>query len=202
MVIFWSLMIGPHMLRQDFRNDLAVADVLKSFPMRGWQVVLGELLAPAAILTGLQWLLIVLAAGFFTRISQGENVPLRWRVLVGLGAAMIFPVVNLILLVIPNASVLVFPGWFQTGRDGPQGIEATGQRLIFFFGQVVVFLAALIPAGLAFAAVCYPLWHFGQHVVAIPAASLVAALVLGMEAALAVFLLGRIFERFDLSAEA
>jgi hypothetical protein len=46
-VAFWSLLIGPQVLRHDFRNDLQVADILKALPMRGWQVVLGELLAPA-----------------------------------------------------------------------------------------------------------------------------------------------------------
>ena len=42
----WSLLLGPQFVRQDFRQDLAVADLLKMYPMRGWQVALGELLAP------------------------------------------------------------------------------------------------------------------------------------------------------------
>ena len=44
-------MIGPQLLRQDFRQDLPLADLLKTYPLRGWQLALGELLAPAAILT-------------------------------------------------------------------------------------------------------------------------------------------------------
>src|SRR5438477_47398 len=58
----YSLFLGPAILRQDLRQDLANADILKMYPLRGWQVVLGELLAPAAILTGVQWCLLLLAA--------------------------------------------------------------------------------------------------------------------------------------------
>ncbi|PYK98040.1 MAG: hypothetical protein DME19_14095, partial [Verrucomicrobia bacterium] len=43
----YSLLLGPAILRQDLRQDLVNADVLKMYPLRGWQVVLGELLAPA-----------------------------------------------------------------------------------------------------------------------------------------------------------
>ena len=39
---------------------------------------------------------------------------------------MLLPALNLISLLIPNAAVLLFPAWFQPGKDSPQGIEATG----------------------------------------------------------------------------
>jgi len=56
----WSMMMGPQILQQDFRQDLPLADVLKTYPVRGWQMVLGELLAPVAVLTGGQWLLLLM----------------------------------------------------------------------------------------------------------------------------------------------
>ena len=202
MVGFWSVLIGPQLLRQDFRQDLAVADILKSFPMRGWQVVLGELLAPAAILTAFQWLLVIVSAGFVTSLPGEPNIPFSWRAAVGFGAASILPMLNLICLVIPNASVLLFPGWFQLGRDGPQGIEATGQRLILMLGQVLVFLAALVPAAAGFAFVYLAISYLGQRLIAIPIASLSACLILGIEVAISVLALGHVFERFDLSTEA
>src|SRR2546422_11337911 len=40
MLVIWSLLLGPQFLRQDLRQDLFVADVLKSYPMHGWQIVL------------------------------------------------------------------------------------------------------------------------------------------------------------------
>jgi ABC-2 type transport system permease protein len=201
MVVFWSLLIGPQVLRHDFRNDLAVADILKSFPMRGWQIVLGELLGPTAILTGIQWLLITTAALLVTEAPHGNVILPGLRVALAIGAAMIVPMLNLVSLIVPNASVLLFPGWFQSGREGPHGVEATGQRLIFMLGQILAFVAALIPAALAFAAIFFPLSYFGQQFIGITLASAASALMLGIESALAIFLLGRIFENFDLSAE-
>jgi len=202
MVMFWSFLIGPQLLRQDFRQDLPLADVLKAFPLRGWQLVFGELLAPAAILTGIQWLLVIIAAASLTYLPGIGEVTLPWRAAIGFGAAIVLPMLNVISLIIPNAAVLLFPGWFQTGREGPQGIEATGQRLILMLGQVVVFLVALVPAALGFAIVYASISYFGQTLVAIMAASITASLLLAIEAAVAIFGLGRIFERFDLSSEA
>ena len=51
----YSLLLGPQMLRLDFRHDLPMADILKTFPLRGWQIALGEILAPVAVLAGFQW---------------------------------------------------------------------------------------------------------------------------------------------------
>jgi len=148
-LLVWSLFLGPQFLRQDFRQDLAVADVLKTYPLPGWQIVLGELLGPAVILTSIQWLLAGAGAIFCSR----TQLPLlagwgSWAL--GLGIAVISPMLNLLTLQIPNAAVLLFPAWFQTGKEGPQGIEATGQRIIFMLGQLIVFLLALIPAALPF----------------------------------------------------
>src|SRR5262249_28183519 len=124
-----SFLLGPQLVRQDFRQDLAMADVLKTYPMHGWQLALGELLAPAVILTAVQWLLVIVAAGLTANL--GQPVPLPLRLAVGVGLAIIAPMLNLLVLIIPNAAVLMFPGWFQTGKEAPQGIEVMGQRLIF-----------------------------------------------------------------------
>jgi len=113
----------------------------------------------------------------------------------------VLPMLNAVLLIIPNASVLLFPGWFQPGRDGPQGIEATGQRLIFLVGQLLVFVIALIPAGLAAVGAFFALSHLGYGSVGAPIAAILCGIVLAVEDAIAVIALGRIFERFDLSAE-
>ena len=153
-LIGYSLFLGPAILRQDLRQDLANADILKMYPLRGWQVVLGELLAPAAILTGAQWCLLLLAVTMFSRIPDGDAIPLANRVSFGAGAAVVAPMLNLVSLVIPNASVLLFPSWVQIGRERVGGIEVLGQRLIFMLGSVLVFAFALVPSaalfGLAF----------------------------------------------------
>jgi len=203
-LIPWSLLIGPQFLRQDMRQDLLLADVLKMFPMRGWQIALGEILAPAAILTGIHWFLLILSAGVFSQ-SGGEfgfGISQSTGLCASLGLAVVLPMLNLIVLQIPNAAVLVFPAWFQAGKEGPHGIEATGQRLIFVLGQLVVFIVALIPAsavglGVFLVAIKLLLGTAG----ALLLAEVCAAVVLGIEAGLGFLLLGWLFERFDLSSE-
>ena len=56
MVGAYVLFLGPQLARQDLRSDLLNTDILKTYPLRGWQVVLGEMLTPVVILTGLLWL--------------------------------------------------------------------------------------------------------------------------------------------------
>jgi hypothetical protein len=97
--------------------------------------------------------------------------------------------------------VLLFPSWIQTGKDSPRGIEATGQRLIFAVGQMLALLLALVPAALAFAAVYFPLKLALGSVAPVPFAALAATLVVAVEAGLGVMLLGKLFERYDVTEE-
>jgi hypothetical protein len=197
----YSLLLGPAILRQDLRQDLANADILKMYPLRGWQVVLGELLAPATILTGVQWCLVLLSVTMFSRLPNGDTIPLASRLSFGAGVAIVAPTVNLISLVIPNASVLLFPAWMQIGREQVGGIEVIGQRLIFMLGSVLVFAFALVPAAAVFGLTLLLARVLVGTIVAVPAAAVGAALVLAAEAGLAIWWMGRLFERFDVSAE-
>jgi hypothetical protein len=198
-LLLWSLLLGPQVLRQDFRQDVQQMDMLKLLPMPSWQIVLGELLAPTVILTAIQWFLLVVAMGFgpgLGRVAAGPPL-----IVYAFSAAIVLPMLNLISLLIPNAAVLLFPAWFQMGTEGPRGIEATGQRLISMLGQLVVFALALIPAAIVFTVVLILIKLAIGAAVAMPIASLAAAAVLALEAFFGVKLLGGVFQRFDLSAE-
>jgi ABC-2 type transport system permease protein len=193
-----SLLIGSQFVRQDFRQDLAAVDLLKTYPMRGWQMALGELLAPALILTGMQWLLLLLMA---TLLDIGRGMaPLRGAF--ALAAAITAPTLNLVTLLIPNAAALLFPVWFASGSAAGRGIEVMGQRLIFMLAQLLVFALALAPATLAFALTyllaAAPLL---DTAVALPVSALAASLTLAAEAMFGLSALGKLFERFDPSAE-
>jgi ABC-2 type transport system permease protein len=201
MLLFWSLLLGPQLLRHDLRKDLALADMLKLYPLRGWQIVLGELMAPAVILTVVQWLLLIFTVMLFSRWPGGGLVEWPIRIGVGFGTAIVLPLLNLITLQIPNGAVLLFPGWFQAGKEGAHGIEATGQRLIFLLGSVFVFILALVPAAIVFAVAFLLLKLIFSLLLALPVASIAAAAVLAIEAALGMRLLGWLFERFDVCAE-
>jgi ABC-2 type transport system permease protein len=196
--LVYSLLLGPQVLRLDFRNDLPLADVLKTFPLRGWQMALGEILAPVVVLAVFQWLLLLVGAGliFYLPVKQ-EALFLA----IAFGAAFLLPVLDLLLLLIPNAAVLLFPSWIQTGKDSPRGIEATGQRLIFALAQILVLGLALLPAAAAFAGAFFLLNFASGPALAVPAASLTATMVLAAEAGFGLMLLGKLFERFDVAEE-
>ena len=214
MIAGWSVVLGPQFVRYDFRHDLAAADLLKSYPMKGWQVALGEILAPAMILTAIQWLLFTLVG--VTRIaSHGvsmlhhEYVALDNRevfalLALPLAAAIIAPMLNLLSLLIPNAAALLLPGWFAgPGANGSgRGIEVMGQRLIFILGQFVVVAVAVAPAALVFflveVLVADP---FLGAAWSLPVCAVAASLVLAGEFCFGLVALGHWFENYDLSAE-
>jgi hypothetical protein len=201
MLVAWSLFIGPQILRQDLRQDLPLSDVLKQYPIRGWELILGELLAPVAILTGVQWLLLLVGS---VLLCNAPATYLSHSAVFGIatGAALIVPVLNLILFQIPNAAVVLFPAWFQTGKDRAAGIEVTGQRIIAIVAQLLVFILTIIPASIGFAAVFLVLSKvIPDKRVAIVLGAATASVILAVESALGIVVLGRLFDRFDISAE-
>jgi len=150
------------------------------------------------VLAVLQWLLLLVGAGllFYLPVKQ-EALFLA----IALGAAVLLPVLDMLLLLIPNAAVLLFPSWIQTGKDSPRGIEATGQRLIFALGQMLTLLLALLPAAAAFVGVFFLLYFALGPAAAVPLAALAATIILAVEAGFGVMLLGKLFERFDVTEE-
>ena len=200
MFFLWSLLLGPQMIRCDFRHDFAAMEVLKLFPLRGWQVVLGELLAPLVIITALQWIMLASLGVLLsiTGLPPGvPKIPATWL----LTAAWLAPFWNGLALLIPNAAVLLLPGWFQSRTDTPQGIEVTGQRLQLFFAQVILIGITVVPAGLAFALGFMPLYFAGALSLAPLAGALLAAITLAVEIFGGVWAVGKLFDRFDLAAE-
>jgi ABC-2 type transport system permease protein len=201
MLLAMSLVTGPQMLRNDLRQDLPAADILKMLPMPGWQVVLGEVLAPAAMLAGAQWLLILFGAVFFPDQFEHHAIPLAARVSVALAAALVLPLIDLLALMIPNAAVLYFPAWYPLGKDVPRGFETMGQQLILMAGQVMVLAGALLlPAG-AFIVIFLCASFLQWPLMGVMLGAIAAAVLLAVEAVLGLKLLGGVFARFDLSGE-
>jgi hypothetical protein len=194
----YSLLLGPQILRLDFRQDLPQADILKTFPVPAWQIALGEILGPVAVLSGFQWLTLIPTTALVFYLPGNHRTLL---LAICAGAAVLLPVLDFILLLIPNAAVLLFPSWIQTGKESPRGIEATGQRLIFAVGQLLVLSLTLLPAALAFSIVYFPLKIVAGPEIPVFFAAPAAAIILASEAAAGVYLLGRLFERFDVTDE-
>ena len=200
----YVLLLGPHLARQDLRGDMPHADILKTYPLRGWELLLGQILTPVAILTGLTWLCLLGAA--LTLQPTGRMALLltpsgQWAI--ALGIAALTPFVCALQLLILNGATIIFPAWFQSLRAvGPGGgIELMGQRLIFVFGQFIVILTALLPASLAaFALIFATQWLIGATA-AIALATLVVLVVLAGEVWCALWWLGERFDRLDVSSE-
>lgn len=202
----YALAIGPQFLRQDFRSDLAHADILKTYPLPGWQIVLGELLTPVVILTGLIWLMVLTLTLTLTLPPTARllgEFSLGVRLISAFWLALITPFLVTLQMLVPNAATLLFPGWFQASRGHGGGPEVAGQRMIFFFAQLVTMLLALLPPT-ALAALLFFIFR-ALFDVSLPWAVNLAAvpflLILLGEVVCGVWLLGQRFERFDLSAE-
>jgi hypothetical protein len=196
----YTLVFGPMFARQDLRRDLPNTDILKTYPLHGWQIVLGEVLAPVAIVTVLIWLLILTGALTLQAPPQVATT-LGLRAAVALGAAALTPFLCAIQVLVMNAAVVLFPAWMPQGAERGGGIDVLGQRIFFLAGLFLAMAGALLPAGIGAAALFFgTLWIVGA-----PAAAALGALaalaVLGVEIGLAVWFLGQRFERFDLSAE-
>jgi len=200
----YVLLLGPHLARQDLRGDMPHADILKTYPLRGWELLLGQILTPVAILTGLTWLCLLGAA--LTLQPTGRMALLltpsgQWAI--ALGIAALTPFVCALQLLILNGATIIFPAWFHSLRAaGPGGgIELMGQRLIFVFGQFIVILTALLPASLtALALIFATQWLIGATA-AIALATLVVLVVLAGEVWCALWWLGERIDRLDVSSE-
>jgi hypothetical protein len=162
--------------------------------------VLGEVLAPIAIVTVLVWLQL-LAAALNVAPPPGEELPFGMRAAAAIGAGLVAPFLCAMLVVLLNAAVLLFPAWVSQGVERPGGIDVLGQRIFFAAGLFLALSAGLLPALLVAAAAFFvTLWLLGPIVAGV-AGLLVVLVALGAEIALAIVWLGKRFERFDLSAE-
>ena len=198
----YTLIVGPQFARQDIRSDLGHADVLKTYPLAGWQIVAGELLTPIVILSSVLWLTLLTVGLTFHPASAG----LTWltpglRIVAGLALALIVPPLAALQLLVPNAAALVFPGWFQMSRTRGGGPEVFGQRMIFFFAQLITMLLALLPADALAALLVFILqWWLGP-VAAVGVAALAVLLVLSIEVWFGLWWLGERFEKLDPSLD-
>jgi ABC-2 type transport system permease protein len=204
----YTIFLGPQLARQDLRSDLSHADILKSYPLHGWQVLLGELLTPTAILSTLLWLALLTVALSFHPRSLDWLTP-QVRLVSAVGMALIIPVLCALQLLVPNAAAVLFPGWMHATRHrGERGIEMLGQRLIFVAGQLLVIVLALLPAalgvlgayGLAYG-LNYMMEGFIGPTATVALAVLAVLVILVAEVWCGLWWLGERFEKFDLSAE-
>jgi len=198
----YGLFFGPIFSRRGTGQLLERFDLLKSYPVRGWQAVLGELLCPVTILCTFEWVCLTLLA---LALGLSKSSDVMTPMVVGAGAVsaafLLVPIVGL-LFALNFAGVLYFPAWLSLSPQHGAGIEKVGQRLIFFVGYLLVLIGALLPA-VGLGSIPFLLvWLYSDYLaLAIALGSFTACAALAGEFALVIWWLGRRFERFDLSVE-
>jgi ABC-2 type transport system permease protein len=214
-----ALLYGPLLTRLDLRQDLVNADILKTYPLPGWRILLGEILAPVVVISAIIWFgLLAWFLGLHghhppTLSREWFSPPMR-MMLVGC-LAVLAPFVVALQLLVPNGAVILFPGMFRVARTPGAGVDLMGQRMLFGFGQFLALALVFLPAfGMGIAS------YFamrGLFVIALalgvvsnsaPApfttelvATIVMIVVLTGEIWCGVWWLGGRFEKVDLSAE-
>lgn len=196
-LLMMSLLFGSRVIRNDLRQDLLSLSLLKTYPLRGYQVVLAELALPTLALTAFQAVLVAImvasrppsAVADFTVVQVGVAAMLA---ILALGA------INATSTTIQNATALMLPAWVHLGAHNP-GVEAMGQSVLttlgVFFALAVSLVAPVVAGVLTFAATRS---IHGDH--AIVLASLVGISVLVGEVALMVHPMGRLLERTEPSS--
>ncbi len=189
----------------DLRGDLLYAAFLKSWPLPSGRLVLGTLAAPWAtsVAVGVLGLLggAAVLAGMALSLGR-ESIPgaAGWWVAWGAAALLLVPPLVALVLVVQNAAALAFPAWFALLGRRQAGFEQMGVRLLALLGTTVVLAVALVPGALL-ALPLVLLAREGLGPLVVPLAAALASLPAWGIAALGVRLLGRLWERYDPSAE-
>ena len=196
-----AVVFGPYGLRNDLRSDLQLWDLLKSYPMRGADLVAGEVLGPVTVLTAIAWGC-VLAAFALSFTFDVETFPVADRVAALLAVVIATPAALAVTTTIQNAAVLFFPAWITLGPARATGVEMIGQRLVMMVGSVVVLVVVLIPAAIvgAVAVAIAGVTGITGVWLSVPG-SIALTVTLVFEVVLAFAWLGRVFERSDPATE-
>ena len=195
------VMVGQHSAAQ-LRQGIAAMDLLKSYPIPGWQIALGELLGPVALGTFMQWASLGIGV-LLLRTAVPDTVIIPPPVLyIAAGLALLLPAFNVASAILPCAGALLFPGWFRPQENASPGIEGSGMRLMLGIAQLLAVAAALVPVAffgtLAFFAAGKFTALLAWRAVA---AGGTAILILAMEAGLGIAWLGSLYDKFDVSGE-
>ena len=196
-IALMTFVVGPRMVRNDLRQDLLSLALLKSYPIGGAAVVVAEVTSPTVLLAAFQ--LFMLVVGYF---SVSASVRAGWPLTTTVAIAVVTPFLLLALnattVVIQNGMALLFPGWVRLGPDSG-GIEAIGQNMLMMIGSLLALAIMLILPGLVGTALAF-LLRPSLGIAAGAVAGAAVVIVLALQAAGLIKVLGGVFERMDPSA--
>ncbi|MFO7694297.1 MAG: putative ABC exporter domain-containing protein [Vicinamibacterales bacterium] len=197
-----AVLLGPQMMRNDLRQDLARLAVLKTWPIGGAALIRGQVLAPTVVVTAVAWLLLltaVLLGGGLRPESREATILGAHRLSLLAASFVLAPAIILAQVVVQNGLAVLFPAWVAVGASRARGIDAIGQRLLMLAGILFALVVSLLPAAAAAGAVAFIAYQAtGATLILLPA--VVVALVVTSECWLAIEGLGRVLDRTDPSA--
>ena len=194
------VMIGQLSAAQ-LRQGIATMDLLKTYPIPGWQIALGELAGPVLLGSLMQWCSLGIGLMLLS-IAPPLHPHLGTITAIAGGIALLLPIFNLSTAILPCAGALLYPGWFRPQESTGPGIENTGMKLILGIAQLLAVFVAMIPVAF-FGAVAW--FALGKFTAAAEwqalAAGGTAMLILAMETGLGIAWLGSLYDKFDVSSE-
>ena len=195
MLALFATLIGPYMIRNDLRMDLPRLPVLKTWPITGRELLVGEILAPWVVLSVVVWFLLALAFALSPGLEWGPVTRLG-RAAVAAAGAILAPMLIAGQLIVQNAAVVLFPGWVATGGTRARGVEAMGQNILMFAATLLSLAIGVLPALAVAGALGWLFYLLIGWPGVLPAAVVFAGILFG-EALLAVTWLGRVLERTE-----
>jgi ABC-2 type transport system permease protein len=198
MFIVGSIVLGPRIVRNDLRTDLAQLSLLKTYPLPGHRIVAAEVASATLSLTAFQMIPVIIVYVMLL-FQPTTGISLADRTLILLAAPVVLVAVNSVNVGIQNGAAIMFPAWMSIGPARPAGIEALGQNLLLAFASFILLAIALIPAAITGTVVYFLLlaapWRIRTAVVL-----LAGVLVLLVEVVGLMHALGRLFQRTEPSA--
>jgi ABC-2 type transport system permease protein len=198
LLVFWAggmIVLGPQWIRNDLRGDLPKIDLLRSYPLSGWSVVLAEVGASTVLLTAIQLSLLVIGYLAFLGIDTMDP-GLADRTIILAAAFLFLPAINLLGMLIQNGAALLYPAWVRHGANRSGGVEALGQTFLMMIA-FVGFLGMLLALPVCIAGGAFLLLRPGIGLWAMLPTVVLALVTMAYEAAMIVGWLGRLFERTD-----
>ena len=137
------VLFGPGIVRADLRQDLAMLEIVRGWPLTGRAVFGAEVAASTVLLLALQlgYASLVLAGAVAT--ESVELVPrdaLLWAIATLVGLASL----DFAHLALYNLVAVLFPDWVRPDRERMGGIEATGQGMLLFLSLLVALTVLLV----------------------------------------------------------
>jgi hypothetical protein len=177
-----TVFLAPMITFSDFRSDLDRMDILKSLPIRGYCLAVGQLVAPVVLFSLIQWSVL------------GLVQVVTWQVEPFLVAAAAFVLpFNFLLFALENLLFLWFPTRMTPWTPGD--FQQFGRNILFLLGRMICLGLALGSAAMV-GALAYFLTGRSW-----PAALIAAWLVLAAYAAGMVPLIALAFRQYDVARD-